>query len=65
MEFIIYFAIAVIVIVFLWWLLQQIPLPGPANQIITIVIVAVIVVLAIGFLLSFSGGGFHLPHIGR
>jgi uncharacterized protein YhhL (DUF1145 family) len=56
MDILIGFAVLVIVVVFLWWLLQQLPLPGPANQIIQIAIVAVVVVVVIGLLLQYSGG---------
>ena len=64
MSLLIWFAIIVIVIVVVWWLLQQLPLPGPANQIIQIVIVVIVAVIAIGFLLQYAGtGGLHLPNV--
>lgn len=62
MSFLIWFAILVIVVVVLWWLLQQLPLPGPANQIIQIAIVVVVAVIVIGFLMGVpAGGGLHFP----
>lgn len=64
MEILIYFAILVIVLVVLWYLLQQLPLPEPAGKIVMICIVVVVAVTAIGFLLQFAGGGgLHLPRV--
>ena len=61
-ELLIWVVVLVIVAVFLWWLLQQIPLPPPLDKIATIVLVAIGVIVLIGILLSFSGGGgFRLP----
>ena len=58
----VYLVILVIAVIFLWWLLQQIPLPPPLHQIATIVLVAIGVIILIGILLQFAGGGgLHLP----
>jgi hypothetical protein len=58
----IYVVILVIVCIFLWWLLQQVPLPEPLMKIATIVLVAIGVILLITILLQFAGGGgIHLP----
>ena len=66
MEILIYFAVLIIIVVVLWYLLQQLPLPEPAGKIIQIAIVVVVAVIVIGFLLQFGGsGGFSLPHLGR
>lgn len=66
MSILISFAIFVIVIVLLWWLLQQLPLPEPAGKIIQIAIVVIVAVVVIGFLLQFAGGGgLTLPHLVR
>lgn len=40
-----------------WFVLSQMNLPEPIRQIIVIILVIVAGVLAIGFLLSFQGGG--------
>lgn len=50
------FAVLVIVIVVVWYLLQQLPLPEPAQRIIQIALVVVVAVVVIGYLLQFSGG---------
>jgi len=65
LQLIVYFAILVIVIVFLWWLLQQLPLPEPAGKFIQIAIVAIVAVVVIGFLLQFAdgGGSLRLPQL--
>ncbi len=55
------FAIFVIVIVVLWYLLQQLPLPEPAGRIIQIAIVVIVAVFVIGVLLQYSGGAAHFP----
>jgi heme A synthase len=60
----IYLVVLVIVCIFLWWLLGQVPLPPPLKQIATIVLVAIGVILLIGILLQFAGGGgLHLPSL--
>lgn len=64
MDILIYFAVLVIVVVVLWYLLQQVPLPEPAGKLIQIAIVVVVAVIVIGFLLNFGGGhGASLPHL--
>jgi hypothetical protein len=57
---IIWLAVIVIVIVAVWYILSQIPLPDPIRQIIIIAMVAVVAIVAIIFLLQLSGGGVHL-----
>lgn len=58
----IYLVVLVIVVIFLYWLLQQVALPEPANKIAMIVLVAIMVIVLIGILLQFAGGGgLHLP----
>lgn len=65
MDILIWFAVLVIIVCLLYWLLQQLPLPEPAGKFITIAIVVVVAVVVIGFLLSLGGGGgLHLPKIG-
>ena len=54
--------VLVVVAIFLYWLLTQLPLPPPLDKIATIVVVAIGVIVLIGILWSFSsGGGFRLP----
>jgi heme A synthase len=61
-ELIVYLVVLVIVVIFLWWLLQQVPLPEPLGKIATIVLVAIGVLVLIGILFQFAGGGgFRLP----
>ena len=55
-DLLVYLAIFVIVVVLVWWLLQQIPLPEPIGKIITIVFVVIAAVVLIGLLLNLSGG---------
>lgn len=58
----VYLVIIVIVCIFLWWLLTQVDLPEPLKRIATIVLVAIGVIVLIGILLQFAGGGgLHLP----
>lgn len=52
--------VLVIVVILLFWLLQQIPLPEPAAQIVKIVLVVVVALAAIGFLLRFAGHGSYI-----
>jgi heme A synthase len=60
----IYLVVLVIVCIFLYWLLNQIPLPPPLQQIATIVLVAIGVIILIGILLQFAGGGgLHIPSV--
>jgi branched-subunit amino acid permease len=57
----VYLAVFVIVVILIWWLLQQITLPDPLGKILTIVLVVVAAVILIGILLSFTGhGGIRL-----
>ena len=58
----IYLVVLVILVIFLWWLLQQVPLPPPLDKIARIVLFAVGVIILVGILLQFAGGGgLHLP----
>jgi hypothetical protein len=58
----VYIVILVVVAIFLWWLLQQVPLPEPLAKIATIVLVAIGVIVLIAILLQFAGGGgLHMP----
>jgi heme A synthase len=60
----VYLVIIVIVCIFLWWLMQQVQLPEPLRRIATIVLVAIGVIVLIGLLLQFSGGGsLHMPRL--
>jgi heme A synthase len=60
----IYLVVLVILVIFLWWLLQQVPLPPPLDKIAQIVLVAIGVIILIGILLHFAGGGgLSLPRL--
>lgn len=64
LDWVIYFAVFVVVIVLVWYLLQQLPLPPPANQFIQIAIVVLVAVVVVVFLLSLTGGGGgHIPRL--
>lgn len=54
---IVWVAVLIIVLLVLWWLLQQLPLDPMAQKIITIAVVVIVAVVAIAFLLKFSGAG--------
>jgi hypothetical protein len=56
----VYIVILVIVAIFLYWLLSQVPLPPPLQKIATIVLVAIGVIVLIAILLQFAGGGGEL-----
>ena len=62
-ELLVYLVILVIVCIFLYWLMSQIPLPEPLQKIAIIVLVAIGVIVLIGLLLHFAGigGGLRLP----
>lgn len=61
-ELLVYLVILVIVAIFLWWLLGQVPLPEPLQKIATIVLVAIAVIVLIMILLQFAGmGSIRLP----
>ena len=55
LSLLVWLAILAIVIIVVWWLLTQLPLPEPARKIITIVLVIIIAVVAIGILLQVAG----------
>lgn len=56
-DFVIYLAVLVILVVLVWWLLTQLPLPDPARKIIQIVAVVIVAVVAIMLLLQLGGTG--------
>lgn len=56
------FAIIVIVIVVVWYLLQQLPLPDPAQKIIQIALVIVVAIVVIWLLMGL-GGQASFPHL--
>lgn len=56
-DLIVYLAVLVIVVILVWWLLSQVPLPEPAGRIIKIVLVVVIALIAIMLLLNLTGHG--------
>ena len=61
MELLVSIGVLAIIIVVVWWLLQQMNLPEPIQKIVTIVLVIVVAVVLIGLLLSLTGhGGFSL-----
>ncbi len=59
-DILIILGVIVIVAVVVWFLLAKLQLPEPAGTIVQVVVVIVVAVLAIGFLLSFLGGGGRL-----
>ncbi len=59
----VWLAVIVIVCIVVWFLLNQLDLPPPAQKIITIVIVIFIAVVAIAILLQIGSGGLHLPSL--
>lgn len=56
-ELLVWVAVLAIVIILIWWILTQLPLPDPARKIISIVLVVVVAIIAIGLLLNFAGMG--------
>lgn len=63
-DLLVYLAVFVIVVVLIWWLLSQLPLPEPIGRIITIVLVVIAALILISLLLQFAGGSFPL-HLRR
>lgn len=57
LDLVVYLAVLVIVVVLVWWLLTQMPLPEPAGRIVRIVVVVVVAVIAIMLLLQLTGAG--------
>jgi len=49
------FAVLVIVILVLWYLLSQLPLPPPAMKFVEIAIVVLVAIVVIWFLLAIGG----------
>jgi hypothetical protein len=62
-ELLVWLAVLVIVVLVVWYLLQQMGLPEPAQRIITIVLVVIVAVIAIGILLQFAGIGGGFPRL--
>ena len=61
-EMLVYLVILVIVAIFLYWLLTQIPLPEPLHKIAIIVLVALGVIVLIWLLMNFAGmGSLRMP----
>jgi heme A synthase len=56
-DLLVWVAVLAIVVILIWWVLSQLPLPEPARKIVTIVLVVVVAIIAIGFLLSVAGVG--------
>ena len=56
-ELLVWVAVLAIVIILIWWILTQLPLPDPARKIITIVLVVVVAIIAIGLLMNLAGMG--------
>ena len=62
-EMLVWLAVLVIVVLVVWYLLQQMGLPEPAQRIITIALVVVVAVIVIGMLLQFAGMGGGFPRL--
>ena len=62
-ELIVYLVILVIVCLFLYWLMQQVPFPPILQKIAIIVLVTIAVIVLIALLLNFAGmgGSLRLP----
>lgn len=60
LSLVVYIAVLAIVFALLWWLLEQLGLPGEIMRIIRIAIVVIAVIVVIGLLLSLTGNGFPL-----
>ena len=56
-EMLVWVAVLAIVVILIWWILSQLPLPDPARKIITIVLVVVVAIIAIGLLMNLAGMG--------
>lgn len=56
-DILVYLAIAIIVFIVVWWLLQQLSLPEPLQRIVTIALVVIGAVVVITLLLHFTGVG--------
>ena len=56
-ELLVWVAVLAIVVILIWWILTQLPLPDPARKIITIVLVVVVAIIAIGLLMNLAGMG--------
>ena len=53
--FLIYVLVLLIVMGLAWWIVNQIPLPGPVKQIATIVVVVICAIILIYLLLGLVG----------
>lgn len=59
-----YLVALVIICIFLWWLMAQIPLPEPLQKAATIVLVTIGVFVLLAILFQFAGGGgLSLPRL--
>ena len=47
--------IVLILLSLVWWILTQLPLPGPIKQIATVVVVVIAVIILVSMLLPYSG----------
>jgi hypothetical protein len=56
-ELLVYFAVLAIVLILVFYVLQQIPLPEPINKIVMIIVVVIAGIVLISLLLSLSGTG--------
>lgn len=55
----IYVLIMCIVLALVWWILTMLPLPDPAKQIVTVVLVVIFVIALIYLLLPLAGTAPH------
>lgn len=62
-DILVYVAILAIVLVLVFWVLQQIPLPEPLNKIVMIIIVVVAAIVLISILMSLTGHRIALPKV--
>ena len=61
-QLLVYLTVFVILMILVWWILQQVALPEPLNRIILIVFVVIGAIVLISLLLSATGsGGLHMP----
>jgi hypothetical protein len=56
-DLLVYLAVLVIVVALIWWLLSQLPLPGPIAKIVQIVVVVVVAIVLVMLLMNLTGHG--------
>jgi hypothetical protein len=56
-DLLVYHAVLVIVMVLIWWLLSQLPLPEPIGKIVQIILVVIAAVVLVSLLLQLTGHG--------